>query len=111
MNTKDSKGVLPSDRAKTKEQAAAELEEQRNQFEKEFKGVVGRLGNTPDGQFFFRWLKGECGFGEPILAINPVNGDIDERRTLYAAMRLNLYLKVRKYFQLISLNEIEVDHV
>lgn len=104
---KEMRGELPSNRAEVRKLNAAEREAEKAKKEEQFKGVVARLGNTADGQFFFRWLMKECGFAEPILGINPANGEIDEKRTLYQAMRLNLYVKVRKYLTLKTLMEVE----
>lgn len=104
---KEMRGTLPSEIAKQRQETAAAREAEKQKQDETLKGVVARIGETPDGKIFFRWLKNECGFGEAILGINPVNGEIDEKRTLYQAMRLNLYTKVRKYLPVKTLMEVE----
>jgi hypothetical protein len=101
------KEELPSDRAIRVATEKAEEKKQRDAKEGELRGAVARLASTGDGVIFLRWLKHECGFGESYLGLNPANGEIDEKRTTYAAMRLNLYWKVRKYLPLKQLIEVE----
>lgn len=104
---KKDKSELPSDRATREALERVEERKQRDAKEGELRGAIARLSATADGKIFLRWMKHECGFGESILGVNPVNGELDEKRTIYAAMRLNLYTKVRKYLPLKQLIEVE----
>jgi hypothetical protein len=107
MSVKEFKGTLPSKKAEELAQRAATQEQEKNSKEAAFKSAVARLANTEDGRTLLRWLKNECGFGDSYLGVNPSNGEIDPLRTTYAAMRLNLWWKIRKYLPLKQLIEVE----
>lgn len=101
------KRQLPSKRTEELARVAAEKEQERERLESEFRGVISRLSATDDGKYLFRWLKKESGFGDAYLGLNPSTGEIDPQRTVYAAMRQNLYLKVRKSIPVKQLLEVE----
>lgn len=97
----------PSDRAE--QRSADEQRRKEEQLEKSERltRAMRATFNTPDGLIVLNWLKDECMFGKPILGANMVQGAIDEKATLYQAMRLNLYLKVRSMLTFEILKEVE----
>lgn len=101
MNRKD----LPSERADIRVAQEKELEAAKLQRETRLRNAMAITFNTPDGLIVLEWLKKECQFGEPILGA--MQGAIDEKATLYQAMRLNLYLKVRSFLPFEILKEVE----
>lgn len=99
------KHILPSDRAdKRAEDDQSRKEKQLEQSERLTRAMRATF-NTPDGLIVLNWLKEECMFGKPILGA--MAGGIDEKATLYQAMRLNLYLKVRSMLTFEILKEVE----
>jgi hypothetical protein len=98
---------LPSQIAVDKAKRAQTIEEERNLSDAKFKSALINTFKTEHGKIVLRWLMNECGFGKPILGATA--GQIDEKATLYQAMRLNLYLSIRKKLPLTILNEVEND--
>lgn len=62
--------------------------------------------SSPDGLIVLDWIRKQCGHNEPILAATA--GQIDANATLYQAMRLNLYLAIRKHLPKETLMEVEI---
>lgn len=109
MKAVKNRGTLPSQIIKQKEEEKLKREEQKDQDIKDLRGAIARISNTPDGRYFLRWLRNECGFGDSFLGINPTTGEIDPQRTTYSAMRLNLWWKIRKLIPIKQLIEVEHD--
>lgn len=107
-DVKENRAELPSAKAKKLLEKAAEKEARQKQ-EEEIRGALARLSDTADGKTFLRWLKNECGWGNSYLALNGVTGTIDKELTVYQAIRLNLWWKVRRKLPIKQL--IEVEHV
>ncbi len=101
--------TLPSVRAEEREKKQAEEAAARKQRDTELRNAMGVTFSSADGQRVLRWLRGQCGHNEPVLGANPVNGELDPQRTLYSAMRLNLYLEIRKNLPINILKEVEYD--
>ena len=101
------KNILPSERAGARREAEIQTAERIQQERDKLRGVLRRIGETPDGKEFFRWLRNECGAAQPILGAT--NGAIDEKATLYQAMRLNLWIKVRRELSFNILKEVEYE--
>lgn len=95
----------PSIRAEKKAETEAERKAAQQEQQDRIKRAMQATFNTPDGLIVLNWLKDECMFGKPILGAL-ANG-IDEKATLYQAMRLNLYLKVRSFLTFEILKEVE----
>lgn len=101
---------LPSKRAEREALEKAELADKRNAEQVRLRGAMHRVFKGPDGKIVLEWLMRECGYGHPIIGANAM-GDIDEKRTLYGAFRLNLWWKLRKLLPINILKEVEyVDH-
>lgn len=99
--------TLPSDRAADRIKKQAEAEIARTMERTALRNAMGVAFSTPEGKQVLRWLRAQCGHNEPILGANPVTGDLDPQRTLYSAMRLNLYLEIRKNLSFNILKEVE----
>lgn len=97
----------PSERADKIKEKEQEREQAATEQKDRLKGVLRRIGETDDGKFFYRWLREECGGGVPILGA--MQGQIDEKATLYQAMRLNLWIKVRRLLSFNILKEVEYE--
>lgn len=99
------KGELPSEVARKRkedlEKNRVEAEAQANKL----RGAMRRVFSTGDGQVVLQWLHDECLHNKPILGV--MNGHIDEKATVYQAMRLNLYLKIRSFLTVEILKEVE----
>jgi hypothetical protein len=106
MTLKD-RTLPPSEKSELRDKTKAEIEAQKNTDRDRLKGVLRRIGMTDDGKFFYRWLREECGGGSPILGA--VNGTMDRDATLYQAMRLNLWVKIRRMLNFDILKEIEYE--
>jgi hypothetical protein len=99
--------IPPSERPEIrKEQEDARVRAAHERAES-LKSVVRRIGETPDGLEFFRWLREECGGNQSILGA--IQGQIDEKATMYQAMRLNLWIKVRRMLSFNILKEVEYE--
>lgn len=96
----------PSVRAERIEAERQRIKENEKAEADRIKRSLRRAFSTKDGLVALDWLRRECGFGEPILGADS-NGDIDPERTVYGAMRLNLYLKLRKQLTFNILKEVE----
>lgn len=101
------KSELPSVKADRVAKEKAEKAAQKNVKEDALRRDLARTFSTGHGQRVLKWLKEECCFGVPILGINPTTGEIDEKRTTYQAMRLNLYLQIRNRLSFNILEKVE----
>lgn len=101
------KAELPSDRAERKKRETKEREEEKRQAEESLRGAMSRCFGTEDGLVVLGWIRKQCLHNEPILGANPISGEIDPYRTLYQAMRLNLYISIRRYLPFKILREVE----
>lgn len=99
--------IPPSERDLLRKEKAAQAEATAQAHTEQLKGVLRRIGETEDGKYLFRWLRKECGGDTPILGAT--NGQIDKDATLYQAMRLNLWIKVRRLLSFNILKEIEYE--
>lgn len=97
----------PSERPAARQAQEQTATEQQREAQEKLKGVLRRIGETDDGKIFFRWLRQECGGDQAILGA--IHGQIDEKATLYQAMRLNLWIKVRKLLSFNILKEVEYE--
>lgn len=101
------KVILPSEKAEQK----AEDKNRRQLDEKakaeQLRRDMAMTFKTAHGLRVLDWLMKECQFGEPILGVNPATQEICADRTLYQAMRLNLYIKIRKMLPFNILKEVE----
>lgn len=102
-------GELPSAKAERKTKEAREREEEKKAREQQLRRDLAMTFKTAHGLRVLKFLMNECGFGSPILGANPASGEIDEKRTVYAAMRLNLYIKIRKLLPFSILKEVEYE--
>lgn len=100
---------LPSEKAFQKEAERKRLEAEKEERESRTRQALTATFSTPDGKQALRWLKAQCGHNVPILGANPGSGEIDAQRTVYSAMRLNLYLELRRYLPINLLKEVEYD--
>lgn len=101
------KSKLPSERAADNDAERQRRIDEKNDGEEKLRRAFASTFNTPDGLIVLDWLMRECQFGEPILGI--MQGKIDRDATLYQAMRLNLYLKIRSYLSFNILKEVEYE--
>lgn len=99
----------PSAKAAVRSQEDAERKANANAEQERVKQAMNEVFNSPAGIIVLQWLAKECGHNEPILGA--LQGGIDEKATLYQAMRLNLYLKIRKYLPFNILKEVEFNNV
>lgn len=105
MNT--NRNIPPSERQGVRDKQDQEREAARGAEAEKLKGVLRRIGETEDGKYFYRWLRQECGGDQAILGA--IHGQIDEKATMYQAMRLNLWIKVRKLLSFNILKEVEYE--
>lgn len=96
----------PSERAEAKDKSVLEKKESAQEAADRLQQAMNMTFNTPHGLVVLNWLRKECGHNEPILSA--VQGNIDEKATLYQAMRLNLYLKLRKMLNKEIIMEVEL---
>ncbi len=99
------RNMLPSDKTEKRAENEQKVKEQNLEHSQRLFRAMRATFNTPDGLIVLNWLKDECNFGKPILGA--MSNGIDEKATLYQAMRLNLYLKVRSYLTFEILKEVE----
>ena len=103
----DDRTLPPSERAEIQKKLElnrkAAAAEERDRLVRAMRATFA----SPDGLVVLNWLRKECGFGEAILGAT--NGAIDERATLYQAMRLNLYIRIRKMLTFEILKEVEYE--
>lgn len=99
------KKQLPSEKSEQRVIEKFKLEEENKAARERLKNAMRETFNTPSGLIVLKWLHDECQFAKPILGA--VDGSIDRDVTLYQAMRLNLYLKVRSFLNHQILKEIE----
>ncbi len=97
---------LPSDRAARKIKDQQELVERKRTAEDRLRRDMAMTFRSDHGLRVLQWLHDECGFGQPIVGAD-YRGDIDEKRSTYGAMRLNLYIKIRKLLPFNILKEVE----
>ena len=102
------KKLLPSQKAEKKAQEKKAREDQHKQETGKLQQDLAMTFDTPHGLNVLRWLSKECGFGEFPVGAN-AQGQIDKDVTMYNAMRLNLYIKIRKLLPYKILKEIEHD--
>lgn len=100
------KTELPSVRSERETKEKAETRAKQTEEADRFKRDLAMTFRSPHGLRVLKWLHDECGFGQPILGANAL-GDIDKERTVYGAMRLNLYIKLRKLLPFNILKEVE----
>lgn len=100
------KNELPSARAERKVEEKTNLEKQKRAAEDQLRKDLAMTFRTAHGQRALLFIMKECGFGNPIVGADH-RGDIDEKRTTYGALRLNLYLKLRKLLPVSILKEVE----
>lgn len=101
------KTKLPSEIAENKRKVASDMEDKRKVEAERLHSAMINTFQTEHGKTVLKWLMAECGFGKPILGANA--GQIDRDATLYNAMRMNLYLAIRKHLPIKLLNEVEHD--
>lgn len=101
--------IPPSARGAIRDQEDAERKAKATAELDRVKQAMNEVFNSPSGIIVLQWLAKECGHNEPILGA--LQGGIDEKATLYQAMRLNLYLKLRKFLPFNILKEVEFNHV
>mgnify|MGYP001570670457 FL=1 len=101
------KSELPSVKAEKKLIERKEIEEAKKKAEDKLRGHLVRTFKTPDGIETLRYLKDQCGFGVPVLGATA--SGLDEKVTMYQAMRLNLYLELRRHLPFSILKEAEYD--
>ena len=97
--------MLPSQRGEQRSLNEQELKEKQLEQAERLKRAMRVTFSSPDGLIVLEFIKKECQFGEPILGA--IAGQIDEKATLYQAMRQNLYLKIRKMLTFNILKEVE----
>lgn len=102
-----SKTVLPSEKAEEKIKEKTRQQNEAHEREQLLRRDMIATFRTAHGIRVLTWLMKECNFGDAILGANPVSGDLDEKRTMYQAMRLNLYIKIRKMLPFNILKEVE----
>lgn len=100
------KTQLPSVRADEEAKEKIKLQAKQNEERDRLVRAMRMTFKTPHGMIVLDWLMKECGYNQPILGAD-AHGDIDEKRTVYGAMRLNLYLKLRKFLTFNILKEVE----
>lgn len=99
----------PSERGPLREQKKAEVEGRAAEEQEALRSAMRRTFSTPDGRVVLKWIMRECQANAPILGANLANGTIDEKATLYQAMRLNLWLKIRRLLSFDILKEVEYE--
>lgn len=101
------RNIPPSERegVRTKEDQARQAAQGAER--EKLKGALRRIGETDDGKYFYRWLYQECGGNQAILGA--IHGQIDEKATMYQAMRLNIWITVRKLLSFNILKEVEYE--
>ena len=100
------KTELPSEKAARQKREKAELAELKNAQSDRLMRDLAMTFKTDHGLRVLKWIHDECGFGQPILGADAA-GDIDKERTVYGAMRLNFYIKIRKLLPFNILKEVE----
>lgn len=98
---------LPSTKTAERAEKKQQIEEQQKEAREKLERAMRETFASPSGQIVLKWLHDECQFARPILGA--VSGQIDRDATLYQAMRLNLYLKVRSFLTFNILKEIEYE--
>lgn len=100
------RNMAPSERSALQEAQTQQQKDAAQEAADSLKRAMNITFNSHDGMIVLQWLRKECGHNEPILAA--VGGQIDEKATLYQAMRLNLYLKMRKMLNKEIIMEVEL---
>lgn len=103
--------LLPSEKAKQKEERDRVAREQYRQSQEKLRGAVSRISATEDGRIFLEWLCNKSGWGNSYLALNSVSGEIDEKRTVCQAFNINLWWEIRKLIPIqhrIEVEDVEV---
>lgn len=103
----NNRAIPPSARAAAKENSPQTETEAAQAKLEALRSSWRRVGETEDGKAIIRWLRNECGGDQSILGA--IHGQIDEKATMYQAMRLNLWIKVRRMLTFNILKEIEYE--
>jgi hypothetical protein len=103
----DNRLLPPSQRAAAKAEKEATVTETALKQKDILIRAMRTVFNTPEGLIVLAWLYDECGANKPILGA--MGGAIDEKATLYQAMRLNLWLKIRTMLNFNILKEVEYE--
>lgn len=102
--------ILPSAKPAKREAEKAEIEARKRAEDERMKiacaAVFQRSG--ADGLIVLQWLRRQCGHNEAILALDPASMEVNPLATTYQAMRLNLYLQLRKFIPTEILKEVEL---
>ncbi len=104
------KAELPSAKAERQVKEKIELTERKSEEQLQLRRAFAMTYKTAHGKVALHWIMKECGYNSPILGAD-YRGDVDEKRSTYGAMRLNLYLRLRKLLPVHILQEVEYhDH-
>lgn len=101
------RGLLPSERGALRDKQDEERKKALTEAQDTLKRNLRIVGSTPEGLYVLSWLRDQCQGGQPILGA--VNGQMDEKATMYQAMRLNLWISIRRLLNFNILKEIEYE--
>ena len=99
------KTELPSIKAEIKAAELKRIKAERLEADKKLRGHMQRTFGTADGLAVLKWIHDQCGHNQPVLGA--ANGQINSEITVYNAMRLGLYLEIRKHLTIKQLKEVE----
>lgn len=103
----NNRGVPPSEQAGEALRRKAEAEAKAREEKEILQGAMRRTFSTDDGKIVLKWIYDQCGANQSILGA--MGGAIDEKATLYQAMRLNLWISIRKLLSFNILKEVEYE--
>lgn len=104
------KAELPSAKSERQAKEKVELTERINDEQLQLRRAFAMTFKTQHGKVVLHWLMKECGYNNFIIGAD-YRGDIDEKRSTFGAMRLNLYIRLRKLLPVHILQEVEYhDH-
>jgi len=63
---------------------------------------------TEHGKRVLTWLKDQCCYQISEITANPATGEINEKATLYNAIRRTLYMRLRKFLHRDILSQVEI---
>lgn len=107
---RNTKHLPPSERAAHREAEEKKVMADKQATEQKLRTAMGITFSTAEGKTVLRWLAEQCGHNRPMPIMNPVTGEIDDKRTVYNAFRLNLYLAIRKNLPFEILKEVEYEN-
>lgn len=64
---------------------------------------------SESGMIVLKWIMTQCCYQISEVSANPQTGEINEKASLYNAIRRTLYLRIRKFLHRDILSQVEMD--